>query len=254
MTNFAKPASTSKPRPSLKFIISTANHFYEKTLPVLIPGMLNAGVPKGDIIIGCGQNKSCTKEEREGLQYLFLPERGFEWIGLACLLSYSMVDESDFWFMIHDTCEVGERFYSQVLTKFDELTAKYDNPKEAVQYVRLNKDYWSMNMGLYSSGFIKTKENFIKSMLRNGDDTEDEAIRHKAVAVQNEDAFCKNSTGWLNSKMKDPKLLKDRYETGQKRRVEIYPEISLTKYKANHNNTNIIDLDKSTPFYQPLNR
>ena len=127
--------------------------------------------------------------------------------------------QSDFWFLLHDTCYVGKNFYNTV------KNFNYEN----VNYVALTFDT-SMNMGSYKWSYIQEKK---EQILSYKNINEDNLQTFKKRLIDNEDVFIKPKIhSYCNDKRKTEGPF-DYYQTNTLRIIEYFPNIDLYKIKAN---------------------
>jgi len=145
----------------------------------------------------------------------------FDHTALIVLLElYS--DTNNYYFFLHSTCKVGTQFFS----KLNQI--KVDN----VQTIRINKIYYSMNIGIYSQHIInKNKDTLL--LLKNISQEENVLLEIKKRGFHYEDFIFKQDDNILNDNTPIITGPTDYYNTGTMRIVEYYPAIDLYKMKAN---------------------
>jgi hypothetical protein len=145
----------------IKIAISTNKNFYEKSLPILIPTLIDCGINKDDIHVFNAGFSKYSKGIVNGITYHNLDHNSFEYSPLIEICEKELV--SEYWFLIHDTCKVGE--------KFKELL--YNIPEEKPVKMAL-KIRPSMSIGLYSYNYLL--ENKHKLLHIKNSDYSDESM------------------------------------------------------------------------------
>ena len=155
--------------------------------------------------------------------FYFVDHNSFDYTGLITITENRMFN-SDYWFLLHDTCKVGPSFL-QCVRNFS------GNPDKIAL-----KHFPSMNIGLYSSKYLDRMR--IKLIeVKNQDYTMEGLAFWKQWGIDNEDYLL-----WRNGS--EPEIYQggDRwnvidyenwYGTGQVRRTEYYHALDLYKNKGN---------------------
>ena len=204
---------------TIKFAISSHINYVESTESKLINSLLNSGVNVNDIytFIG-GYDVSSGYNKLDGETHRFsVPHNSMDFTGLISVIELDI--ESDFWFLIHDTCYVGGNFYNTI------KNFNYEN----VDYVALTFDT-SMNMGSYRWSYIQEKKEQILTY-KNIDDNDLQSFKKRLI--DEEDVFIKPKT---HSYCKDNRKTEgpyDYYKNNTQRIIEYFPTIDLFKIKAN---------------------
>ena len=92
----------------IKIAIATNKGFFEKSLPIIIPSLLDAGIFREDIHVFNAGFEVYSTEVRDGITYHFLDHNSYECSSLIEIAEKQI--ESEYWFLIHDTCKVGLNF------------------------------------------------------------------------------------------------------------------------------------------------
>ena len=207
-------ANSSK-TPDIKFVINTYinqnKYIYEKLIKSLIGNNIE---PKNIYLVigGCEEEKI----EFDLVNCHYVKHNSYDHTGLINVIEKNI--NSDYWFVLHDTCSVGPNFYSKLLKKsFSE-----HNP--------ILEEGW-LNMGLFSQRFIEQNKQYILS-LRNCD---------KMQAILSEKMYPRlGKSSYLNSKHEyDLQSTFDVYGDGVERSVVYFPEIDLYKYQTYYHNSDI---------------
>ena len=131
----------------MKFVISSHIDYIESTETKLVTSLLDSGVNIDDIYIfvgGYDVNYGYVKLSTN-INKFSSPHNSMDFTGLISVIEMDI--QSDFWFLLHDTCYVGKNFYNTV------KNFNYEN----VNYVALTFDT-SMNMGSYKWSYIQEKK------------------------------------------------------------------------------------------------
>ena len=99
--------------PSIRFCISTHKKFAQQTLPILINSLLEAGITPGHIyIFEGGYEEKSTKQS--SCHHFLADHNSFD---LTAMIEVSEMDfETDYWFLLHDTCMVELNFTNLPVT------------------------------------------------------------------------------------------------------------------------------------------
>ena len=212
----------------IKIAISTNKNFYEKTLPILLPTLIDSGINKEDIhVFNAGFDKY-SKGIVNSITYHNLDHNSFEYSPLIEICEKELV--SEYWFLIHDTCKVGKDF-KELLYNIPE-----DKPvKMALKIIP------SMSMGLYSYNYLLENKQKLFD-IKNSDYSNESMSKWKRWGVPNEDYIM-----WKTEPK--PKLFNEDkpkwsvvdnynwYDTETIRRTEYYPSLDLYKNKSNWGQT-----------------
>lgn len=200
----------------MKFAISSHKDYASFTEKVLVDSLLESGVSSEDIyfFIG-GYEGEYQKLEGEYHRYS-CPHNSIDFTGLISVIDLNI--ESDYWFLLHDTCYVGKKFYPYI-QKYN-LTNK--------KYVSLVQDL-GMNMGAYRWDHIMENAEFITGYRNTSDDVQE----LKRRLIIDEDRFFSPKEHWYNNRARITSGPSDYYNTQTQRIVEHFPDIDLYKIKAN---------------------
>ena len=154
-------------------------------------------------------------EKIENITYIKCNYSSYDYTSLIALSELYSDNLNDYYFMLHDTCKVGDLFYEK-LNKID-LTN--------VSTIKINQN-WSMNIGIYSQKIINQNKEKLLSM-KNID---------KTNAVVEEDFIFKNDINNITLDSYNLCIFEgpiDYYNSGTMRIVEYYSNIDLYKIKSN---------------------
>jgi len=207
----------------IKIAISTNINFYKLSLPIIIPSLIESGIEKDDIHVFNGGFNEYKFEIIDGINHHYLDHNSYEYAPLIEICDKEL--ESDYWFLIHDTCKVGDRFKDLL----------YNIPPNMPEKLAL-KSRPSMCMGTYKYSYLLTLKEKLLS-IKNKDYSEESMIYWKNWAVYNEDFIM-----WMN----DPQPIiynnnnewsivtyENWYGTNTERRTEYYPSLDIYKNKSN---------------------
>ena len=93
----------------IKIAIATNKNFYEKSVPILLNSLIQCSFPLSDIyIFNAGFENEAYKLLPNQINYWELNHNSFEYSALIHIIEKRI--ESDYWFLMHDTCQVGLKF------------------------------------------------------------------------------------------------------------------------------------------------
>jgi hypothetical protein len=211
----------------IKIAIATNKNFYEKTLPIIIPSLLECGIDNSDINVfnaGFDYEKS---ENVGGINYFYLNHNSYEYSPLIEIVEKEL--ESEYWFLIHDTCKVGKNFKSLL----------YNIPENKPEKLAL-KSRPAMSMGCYKYDYLLSQKDKIMS-IKNTNYSNESLMKWKRWGVPNEDYIL-----WMTY---PPPLIYNNldkwsifayenwYDSKTIRRTEYYPSLDLYKNKSNWGQT-----------------
>jgi len=206
----------------IKIAIATNKNFYEKTLPIIIESLLLGGIDKEDIFVFNAGFEYDKKEIINGITYNYLSYNSYECSALIEICDKEI--ESEYWFLIHDTCKVGPKFKEKL----------YNIPDNMPDKIAM-KTFPSMSIGLYKYKYLLSIKDKLMD-IKNTDYSYKSMIKWKNWAVVNED--------YILWKTKPEPILygsiefdiidyENWYNTGLTRRTEYYPSLDIYKNKSN---------------------
>jgi hypothetical protein len=165
-----------------------------------------------------GNNKI---DNENGINVYQTDHNSIDFTGLISVLDLNLY--SDYWFLLHDTCEVGKNFYKKINSfNYESDTISMSNCKYGS----------SMNMGAYKMEYLYSiKEKIFQ--FKNKNYSEESVKNLKRVQMFNENVFLINTDYYFNDKMWIDGGLQNIYNTDVLRQIETYPDIELMKYKSN---------------------
>lgn len=212
----------------IKIAIITNKNFYEKSLPLLIDSLKKAAIDCNDIhVFNAGFDRCAHCVTADGINYWELDHNSFEYSALLHISEHKI--ESDYWFLIHDTCTVGP--------KFKELL--YNIPESMPEKIALR--VWpSMSIGAYRYDYLIRP--VIKNKLleiKNTDYSHESMMHFKNWGTVNEDYILWKTEPvpmvYNNCYQSDWHVVdyNNWYGTDTIRRTEYYKSLDLYKNKAN---------------------
>jgi hypothetical protein len=211
----------------IKIAIATTKTFFEKSLPIIIPSILDVGINNEYIHIFNAGFNNYSNEIRDGITYHYLNHNSYEYSPLIEIVEKEI--QSEYWFLIHDTCKVGP--------KFKELLYKIPQNKPLKMALRSKP---SMSIGLYNYQYLLSiKENIIK--IKNTDYSKESMMRWKLWGVPNEDYILWMTEPYplIYNNINEMSIInyKNWYGTDTIRRTEYYPSLDIYKNKSNWGQT-----------------
>ena len=190
-----------------KFIISSHVSSYKYALPKLIDSLERNNIQIDNIIsvVGGCENKF----QKDNI--IFTNHNSYDHTGIIEIIESNL--ESEYWFVLHDTCEAGPKFFNK-LTKY-----KINKP-----YISLTEMAW-MNMGLFSNQYIQNNKDYILS-LKNCS---------KVRAILSERMYSRlDEYGWFGLQKEYQRIrdCKNIYNDEKKRDVLYFPFLDLYKFQS----------------------
>jgi hypothetical protein len=212
----------------VKIAVASNKNFKDKSLPVLMPTLLQAGIEKESIHVFVGGYDEYKHEVHMDVQFYFLDHNSYEYSPLIEIVEKQM--ESDYWFLIHDTCKVGPAFKEKL----------FNIPKSLPEKIAM-KHHPCMSIGLYKYSYLlSVKDKLMK--IKNKDYSEASMNKWKDWGVWNEDYILfKTEPPPLVYPSKvsiEKKGINNWYGSNTVRVVEYYPGLDVYKNKANWGQTN----------------
>lgn len=217
----------------MKFAISTVKRFADKTLPVILPSLLQSIEPH-EIYVFEGGHEERWWEIKDGITHIRVTHNSFDYTALIDIVENDI--KSDYWFLLHDTCVAGP--------DFGRLAR--DLPEgEPFAAAMLGSYPGTMNIGAYRYDYLMENKDLLLSV-RN-DDISPEGIRAgKEQALQLENRFLGEAPRY------HPELFSDDLtvgapspytEHGVRRNIRYFRNLDLYKFQANYGQLpRVIDL------------
>ena len=197
----------------IKFAISSHKNFWEHTYDVIVSSLLESGVPNEDIYFFIGGLDKYEKINNKINLYL-VPHNSIDFTGLISVVELGL--ESDYWFLLHDTCYVGPNFYKCI-----------QEHNHTTNTISLSFDL-SMNMGSYKQSYLNKRKNDIINY-KNIDDNSLQNYKHRLI--RDEDVFLTKEDYYTGETRQY--LGEEIFYNGVSRMKEYFPKIDLYKLKAN---------------------
>jgi len=212
---------------NINISVNSTKSYSNKTIPIIIPSLIESGVNSKNIYVFEGQNYKREIIKFSTHTLVKTNHASLDFTGLIDIVENEM--ESDYWFHIHDTCRVGKNFW-KLLNNI---------PNNYPDKIALWTHYSSMNIGLYKYGYLmKHKNKLIK--IKNQDYSSESIQKLKHWTINNED-YILYRTEDSPTLLYNPKLIGNGYYIkeekswydGTMRRIEYYPHLDLYKSKSN---------------------
>ena len=218
----------------IKICVNSTKNYSEKTLPVIIPSLIESGIDPEDIFVFEGGHNQRSVLKKDTYTLIQTDNNTLDLTGLIDIVENEL--ESDYWFYLHDTCKVGP--------KFKELL--YNIPESLPDKIALIQ-HPSMNIGSYKySCLMRHKDKLLK--YKNYDYSEKKLKKLKEWCIYCEDLILHKShqTGtyidtidFYNKERSDCiEIENQNWYQGVKRIIEYYPQLDLYKSKANYHRKN----------------
>jgi hypothetical protein len=211
----------------IKIAISTNINFHELSLPIVLESLISSGIEKKDIYVFNAGFPNYEKKIIDEITYFYLNHNSFEYSPLIEIVEKEL--ESEYWFLIHDTCKVGP--------KFKELL--YNIPEHKPQKLAIRSQY-SMSIGSYKYSYLLSEKEKIIS-IKNTDMSHESLIKWKNWGVENEDFILHRTEpkAEIYNNIDSWSLVchENWYNSNTIRRTEYFPALDLYKNKSNWGQT-----------------
>jgi hypothetical protein len=210
----------------IKIAIASSINFYQKSLHVIIPSLIECGIEKEDIHVFIAGWGSEGRQDNEGMTFYQLEHNSYEYSPLIEIVDKEL--KADYWFLIHDTCKVGPKFKKLI----------YNIPKNRPEKVAMRPTP-SMSIGAYRYDYLMSCKDQLMN-IRNTDLSVESLKKWKYWGVDAEDYIL-----WKTSP--DPAVYdgfgeedkhhilgyENWYGTNTTRMIEYHPALDLYKNKSN---------------------
>jgi hypothetical protein len=210
----------------IKIAIASSINFYQKSLHVIIPSLIECGIKKEDIHVFIAGWGSEGRQDNEGMTFYQLEHNSYEYSPLIEIVDKEL--KADYWFLIHDTCKVGPKFKKLI----------YNIPKNRPEKVAMRPTP-SMSIGAYRYDYLMSCKDQLMN-IRNTDLSVESLKKWKYWGVDAEDYIL-----WKTSP--DPAVYdgfgeedkhhilgyENWYGTNTTRMIEYHPALDLYKNKSN---------------------
>ena len=206
----------------IKIAVASNIFFYEKTLPIIIPSLVDCGINKDDINIFIGGFDEYNYKHEDDLHFHYLNHNSYEYSPLIEIVDKQL--ESKYWFLVHDTCKFG--------SNFKELL--YNIPENSNKLALKSKP--AMSIGTYSYEYLLFLKDKIMA-IKNTNYSEQSMTYWKNWGVPNEDYIM-----WMTEPTpliynnNDKWVVVDNdnwFDTNTERRTEYFFSLDLYKNKSN---------------------
>jgi len=205
----------------LKFTISSHKNFYEKTLDVIVPSLIDSGIPKENIYFFIGGHDTYESvNNKYNINLYKSSHNSIDFTGLISVLDLKI--KADYWFLLHDTCMAGKNFFTEI--------SKVNLNSDTIALTSNNR---SMNMGAYSEQHIHNNKEKLNSY-RGSSSIDYNIQKLKKKLIDEEDIFLlskdKHSFSKVERKIIDSNNI---YDSSVKRITEYFSDIDFYKMKSN---------------------
>ena len=208
----------------VKIAISSVNRFSDKTLPVIIPSLLQS-LNKDEIVIFEGGHEERSVEDYNGILYIKVAHNSFDYTALIDIIENEL--ESDYWFLVHDTCVAGPNFGPLVK----------NIPEDLPDVIcMLGSNPGTMNICSYKYSYLLEMKTLILNLKNTNNDLNGLHVA-KTRAVEAENSLQRDCAMYHPEKYQVTH--KDRvpsiyHEHGVSRNERYFHNLDLTKYQANY--------------------
>jgi hypothetical protein len=212
----------------LKFAVVTNISYEEVTLPILLQSMIDVEIDLDLIHVFSGGYQEYSYEKRN-YHYHKLNHHTYEYSALIAIIEHQI--ESEYWFLIHDTCRVGPNFKKLV----------YNIPESRPEKIALTASP-SMSMGSYRYDYLLSDTVKHKLLsIKNTDYSKEKMSYLKYWGVPNEDFILHRTQPPAHYYSPEMGIYYNMehidnnnwYGTQVERRTEYYKTLDLYKNKAN---------------------
>lgn len=214
----------------IKIAIASNKNFHTKTLPIILESLINNDIKKDNIIVFLAGYDSKYQEYIDGIEYRYLDYNSFEYSCLIDIVESEL--ESEYWFLIHDTCKVGKNFKKLL----------YNIQNNKPQKIAL-KESPCMSIGLYSYKYLLSQKDKLIS-IKNKDYSEETINMWKNWGVPNEDYILwksePNPEIYNNDTRWEVVDNNNWYNTETIRRTEYYYSLDIYKNKSNWGQSHVL--------------
>jgi hypothetical protein len=208
----------------IAYSISSHVMYSPLTLPILLPSMIESGIPNSLIHVWvCGANAKATLVTKCGiLHFVTHQSRGFT----AFIEPVQEKFGYNWWFLMNDTMKVGPLF--------GQLSQQLDETKDCIAASTLAKAPYPMpdrcqtDLGAYKQSFLNSQKEWILQFINV---SEVKNAKHEGELYSRcppEKRGIYGSGDYVRTEFPV-----DIYGAGIKRLVEYYPALDMYKYKSN---------------------
>ena len=223
---------------TIKVCVNSTKNYSDKTLPIIIPSLISAGINPEDIFVFEGGHNERSVIKKDTYTLIQTDNNTIDLTGLIDIVENKL--ESDYWFYIHDTCKVGPQFKKLL----------YNIPESLPDKIALFT-HPSMNIASYKySCLMKYKNTLLKYKNQNYSEKKLKKLKEWSTYCEDLILHKPHQTGmgmvgihsdtieFYNQEISDCiKIENQDWYGGVKRIVEYYPQLDLYKSKANYHRT-----------------
>lgn len=207
----------------IKIAVASNIKFEHKTYPIVTASLIEQGIAPDDIHFFSGGYPEYKYELRDGIHYHQLDHNSYEYSPLIEIVERQM--ESEYWFLVHDTCKFGSRF--------KELLYCIPNYKPLKMAIKTEP---AMSIGTYRYDYLLSlKEKLLA--IKNKDYSKDSMLFWKDWGRKFEDYILWKTSPRPEVYNDDNRWAVTKYEnwydTPSIRRTEYYHSLDLYKNKSN---------------------
>jgi hypothetical protein len=230
---------------SIKIAITSNINYFDKCFDRCISSLIEANITPSDIyMFVCGHKEFKKIDNQYGINLYQIDHNSFDFSAFICILELGI--QSDYWFLLQDTCHVEKDFYAKI------RNFSYQD----YDVVAPTNVGTTMNLGLYKHSFLESVRGVLFS-LKNKDYSYEALQKFKELSVTYENIFfVPASLDWYLKTHNDVNILispddikigyfsnkrliqynsevQDYFGNGVKRLKVFFEDISVTKYAAN---------------------
>jgi hypothetical protein len=212
----------------IKIAISSVKKFSLHTLPVIIPSLLQSIEPQ-DIFIFEGGYDERWWEIRKGITHIRVAHNSFDYTALIDIVENEL--ESDYWFLLHDTCKAGPDFGKLVR----------DLPEGEPDVVcMLGSNPGTMNICAYKYNYLLSRKQDILD-LKNTDYEDLDSAKRRATEAENTlQEGCVLYHPELFETNINHRVASIYTEDGVNRNERYFKNLDITKYQANYGDAKFV--------------
>ena len=215
---------------NVKFLINSNTKNFIYTFPKLIDSFPDS-VPKEDILVVVGNSDKVAFTVCDRFCKLEVQHNSVDYTAFIALIEENTLISKhitipEFWFYLHDTCELGKEF----IPKLSSFIPSFTKNKSVTLFP-------SMNLGLYKHDFFFKDPQILLSKRSSNNPPEEEVYQLKIGCVATEDFLFKieNDIPFTGNVKGVKGTGPRRIYNGVSRITEYYEVLDLYKYKANWN-------------------
>ena len=207
----------------IKIAISSVKKFSSYTLPIIIPSLLKSGIKESEMVIFEGGYHARDIGTYGSITHIRVAHNSFDYTALIDIVEHEI--ESDYWFLLHDTCKAGPEFGNLVR----------DIPAGEPDVVcMLGSHPGTMNICAYKYDYLLSKKQELLA-LKNTDYEDLDSAKRRATEAENslQEGYVLYHPELFSEELNagTPSIYKDG---GVSRNERYFRNLDLTKYQANY--------------------